>query len=430
LQEQEKPVSERNYEWAIPAAIRTGSVLLVLRDRGGRAVAQCGVPIDAVPAPRRPAGPPPSPADFDMPRIAQPGQPLSIRGPAAGTFADTSVRVGGAQAQLLAASPRKLVFRVPPRVIGPAQVHFRRGGVTLQTTLRIIGVRLTATSTSLLRGQEATLTATAAGLQNMTEPVILTLANDSPEVVQVQGGVTQVFEIEPRQVQAGGTFTITRGLTGVQPGAFNLRAVASLPPLSQFDVPRAIMRTLATWEAATGVGVLPDARQAMVQAVLDERRRLDEFLRQQQMRGGEPAGVLAALLSHYCFDVRDDKLLAARLVARAAAPPRFGLAFGPALQQAARLEISTGDLRRTSFAQFISRLLSRFASQPVGYLFIRSVPEQGEISIDNQRKSELTNRRFVASVGEHLVAVAAGERTCRERVRVEKFQIRTVTCQR
>jgi hypothetical protein len=50
---------------------------------------------------------------FVIPRVAEAGRPVSIRGPAPGTFEGKPVRVGNAQARLLACSPRKLVFGRP-----------------------------------------------------------------------------------------------------------------------------------------------------------------------------------------------------------------------------------------------------------------------------------------------------------------------------
>jgi hypothetical protein len=259
------------------------------------------------------------------------------------------------------------------------------------------------------------LTATVSGLDGIGEPVILA----------VQSGATRSFVIQPRDVQAGGTYTLTSALPGVKAGD-PVRATAVMAPLRQFDASRAIVRTLAAWEAATGISILNDARHAVENGVLGERLRLNEFLLRQQLAGGEPAGILAALMSHYCFDVRDEK----RRAAVRAQLPLARLAFAFAQTGSGRVEITGSDVRRYSFGDFIARLLAKFATQPVGYLYVSSVPDSGEIAIDNQRKSELTNRRFVTSVGDHLVTVGIGGQTCRERVRVNQFQIRTVTCQR
>ena len=44
------PVSTGRYEWVIPGTLRTGTGVLILRDRDGRVVSQASIPIDPVPA--------------------------------------------------------------------------------------------------------------------------------------------------------------------------------------------------------------------------------------------------------------------------------------------------------------------------------------------------------------------------------------------
>src|SRR5207249_2621940 len=105
------------------------------------------------------------------------------------------------------------------------------------------------------------------------------------------------------------------------------------------------------------------------------------------------------------------------------------VAFVQAPARGTGVEIDAGDVRRLSFGDSLARLVERFSgSQPVGYLLITSTPASAGITIDGQRKSEMTNRRFVTSVGEHAVVIAGAAKTCQQRVQVGAFQISVVAC--
>jgi hypothetical protein len=52
---------------------------------------------------------------------------------------------------------------------------------------------------------------------------------------------------------------------------------------------------------------------------------------------------------------------------------------------------------------------------------------QAPITIDGQRKGDLTDRRFVTPVGDHQIVVT-GPKTCRQLVTVIAFQTRVVEC--
>lgn len=420
--QQSTRVSARRYEWKIPLTMRTGDATLTLRDGGGGVVLQTALPVDPVPA----AGPTPAPGSdaFELPTDANANRPAIIRGPLDGTFRGAEVSVGTERAELLAASPRRIVFRVPDTASGPVALRFTYNGAVAEGQMRVLAIRLTASNTQLLRGQKATLTVTATGLQGITEPVTLSIRNLTAATAQVQGGADQTIRIQPNDVRNDGTFVLTRALTAIQAGGFSVSASVTRPPLSQFDVPRTIDRFLASWTANTGVRIAPDARPLIQRSVTDARTPLEDFLRRQKANQADIQGVFELLLSHYCFDLRDE--IIRRRGGRGAAPA-FGIVLAAFRQDRGRdVEIGPDDVRRLSFSSFLSQLIARFAApQPVGYLMISSVPDQAAIAIDGQRKNAVTNRRFVTSVGDHQVQIGS---RCRERVTVAAFQTKAIVC--
>jgi hypothetical protein len=423
LEGQHTRVATRQYEWAVPAGLRVGRALLALRSADGRVVSQVPVPVD----PQPPLPPRPGPADVHLPSDIQIGRPAIVRGRWDGTLRGKTVAVGGGPADLLASSPRRIVFRVTQATFGVVPIRVTDSGQATEGTTRVVGVRLSATNTQLVRGQRATLTTTVTGLAGITEPATLVYRNLSGANVQIEGGEPRVT-IRPRDVRADGTFVENRRLRGIQAGPFQIVASVSRPAFSRFDVPATINAVVDSWEARARFRIAPDARELIRRSVLDARRPLEDFLRQQEVNGADPQSVFQLLLSHYCYDLRDN-----RLSSRSAAAPMMRqpvmLAALRQQQAAPAPEVTVNEVRQWSFSRFLSDLIARASSQSIGYLLVTSSPERAGITIDGQRKSELTNRRFVTSVGEHEVQVARASKPCRVNVAIDALQTSVVACE-
>lgn len=423
LEGQPTKVASKQYEWTVPATLRIGHAILTLKRPDGRVVSQVPVPID--PQPPLPGGT--GHSDVIFPSDLQIGRPVTIRGRFNGSLHGKTVDVGGSAAELLAASPRQVVFRASQPTFGEVPIRFTDNGQTTDGMARAMGVRLTATSTQLLKGQRATLTTTVTGLGGITEPATLTFRNLSPATVQIEGGSPRIT-IQPRDVKGDGTYTDSRRLTGIQAGGFQIVASVARPALSRFNVPTTIKTVVDAWEIRARFRIAPDAFDAIQKSIMEARRPLDDFLRQQEMNGADPQSVFQALLSHYCYDLRDNRLASARGTAELITRQPIMLA---ALRQqpAAPTEVTANEVRRWSFSQFLSDLVARATSQSIGYLFVTSSPERAGITIDGQRKSELTNRRFVTTVGTHEVQVARNSKPCRVNIAINQLQTSVVTCE-
>lgn len=436
LEGQQTKVADRQYEWTVPATLRTGRATITLRGAGGRVVSQLPVPVD--PQPALPAA---GPGTVDLPRDLQIGRPVTIRARSDGSLRGKTVEVGGNQADLLAASPRQVVFRVTESAFGEVPVRYTDNGRMTEGRLRAMGVKLTASSTQLIRGQRATLTTAVTGLGGLTEPATLSFRNLSPAIVQVEGREPRVT-IRPGDVKADGTYIDTRRLTGVQAGAFQIVASISRPALSRFDLAGTMTAVVNNWEIRAQFRINQDARAAIQRSILDARRPLEDFLRQQELTGADPRSVFQSLLSHYCYDLRDNRLASNRSATGAATRQHeiAHLALGFTRTHAHVLsvsrqqptltpEVTPNEVRRWSFSQFLSDLIARATSQSIGYLFVTSSPERAGITIDGQRKSELTNRRFVTSVGNHDVLVERPSKPCRLTVAISALQTSVVNCE-
>ena len=99
-------------------------------------------------------------------------------------------------------------------------------------------------------------------------------------------------------------------------------------------------RTLARWQAATGVVITPDAASAIVNSVIESRPELDCLLLAQSPKS-DPALLTQNLIRHYCFNLRDS--MRGLEVAR----PAPASAFSPvaARRRANRVQSSKGRRR-------------------------------------------------------------------------------------
>ncbi|MEE9251773.1 MAG: hypothetical protein V3U74_00245 [Thermodesulfobacteriota bacterium] len=223
VEKKKTTVSGKILKIAVPVTIAGGVVSLILRDSKGKKLASTMVPVNPTPpAIERP--PVPTEDDFHLPTVGQPGRPVEIEGPFDGDFDTTGVEIGGEEVDILAESPRKTVVLSPKDVVGPTTIKLTEGDVTVSGTMHNLRVRLSAPKTKLLRGEETTLGVNVSGLEGITEPVMLNLYNETPEVVNMEGGNAQTISIAPGDVGTEGVYSFERTLLGVQTGSFNILA--------------------------------------------------------------------------------------------------------------------------------------------------------------------------------------------------------------
>jgi hypothetical protein len=215
---QRAPATAGARTFTVPAG---ATLTITLLDPGGKTVAQVKAAL------RSPA---PAPAGYTVPVIGQTGGPVRISGAFDGDLSSSSVRIGGKPAQPMAESPRQLVVRGPEEPGPPVPIEVsERGRVVATGTYRNVSVRLSAPITNLLAGQHTTLTVNVGGLEGLQETLPVRLSNRSPDVVKMEGGEEQTLCVRPDEVSTTGTWTRTRGLTGVRAGGFSIQTDLSAP---------------------------------------------------------------------------------------------------------------------------------------------------------------------------------------------------------
>jgi hypothetical protein len=163
----------------------------------------------------------PSPQAYAIPVLGQTGRPIVIPGPFDGNSDNTKCTVGGTSCRILAESPRKVVIQIPAEPAGPTTISIGEDKTT-SAPFRNIGINLSAPKTSLMKGEKTTIGVQVTGLTGITNAVTVQLVTTG--AVNMDGGNTQTVQISPGQVGPDGKASLTKTITGVEPGPFNVTA--------------------------------------------------------------------------------------------------------------------------------------------------------------------------------------------------------------
>ena len=406
--------SGKRFQWSVPAKVTSGLIPVVLRNPKNKIVTRGNLPVN--PAPGGPA-----PPEIDLPRGGQAGTFTSVWGPFGGA-GDTSVRIGGKDAEVIAESPRKLIFQTPPDASGSSTIEVRKGGLTASGPFAVLRLQTGASKPALLAGETAVMNVTVSGLQGLDQPAFLVIVNHDPSTISLAGGPVQQIAIQPSDA-SNGTYTLARVLTGIKAGVYDITVAVTRGPSGSIPLERLASRTVDSWSRAQNVLFSAEARSLIVSDVTAARPQLDRLFTPQLGLRADPGTQLDWLVRDYCFDLRDRKLARGLAKSVPVRRPAFANAFVP---QAKAVSLDVADVRGFSFSQFIGQLLSRLTpSDPFGDLLVSSQPDHQPITIDLATGTGfLSTRSFVLSVGKHTVKVGS----CNLAVTVYANQQATVRC--
>ncbi|KAB2832072.1 MAG: hypothetical protein F9K51_05730, partial [Candidatus Dadabacteria bacterium] len=114
------PASQKSIKISVPRNSAGTKMKFTLRDASMKALDSASVPIGLSSAVRDEETP--APYDYQCPLIGQAGRTVEIKGPFDGDFATTDFKIGNKKANVIAESPRKLVFESPADVVGSVEV--------------------------------------------------------------------------------------------------------------------------------------------------------------------------------------------------------------------------------------------------------------------------------------------------------------------
>ncbi|HYW70195.1 MAG TPA: hypothetical protein VE961_04130 [Pyrinomonadaceae bacterium] len=226
---QKIPVRARTFRFTIPITISLPLITINLLHLD-RPIARTTVPISA--------GAPARPKQFTLPTGGQQDQPIEIKCPCNGVFSpEDVVRIGGATAPPLAESPRKIIVQDTSKSTGPTKIEIKENGAAAECPFRNIRIDLSAPKTNLKRGETTELHVEVSGLSGLAQDIPLKLANASTTVIKMSEGDIQDTTVNRSAVQANGSYSLNRTLTGIQPGSFLITGTVTWTESCTKDVP-------------------------------------------------------------------------------------------------------------------------------------------------------------------------------------------------
>jgi cell division septation protein DedD len=115
------PASQKSIKISVPRNSAGTKMKFTLRDASMKALDSVSIPI-GLSSTARGDEETPTPYDYQCPLIGQAGRTVEIEGPFDGDFATTDFKIGNKKANVIAESPRKLVFESPADVVGSVEV--------------------------------------------------------------------------------------------------------------------------------------------------------------------------------------------------------------------------------------------------------------------------------------------------------------------
>ncbi|HSE41662.1 MAG TPA: hypothetical protein VLH08_12945 [Acidobacteriota bacterium] len=160
---------------------------------------------------------------YQLPAVNQAGRFLEIRGPFDGVAENTNLSINKNGAYIIAESPHKMIA-VNPRLTGSMEIRLVEGDKKLRCRYRNVDIRSWASAETLASGANGNLTIQLDSAAGLKLPLIIAVENKTPEIISVENGEFQYITVEPGMLNATGSLSLNRNLTGMHPAPFRIDA--------------------------------------------------------------------------------------------------------------------------------------------------------------------------------------------------------------
>jgi hypothetical protein len=207
--------------WVIPAGV--GAVAVRILTAGGK-------PLGTTTILTIPPNVGQSSPTFNCDPVQNAAGPLTINGPFDGNAANTNVNCGPNPMTVMAESPRSCVVAGPPSTPGKTNISVDEAGNKANLPCNLVKMTMTASKTTLLRGEKTTVTVKVSGLEGLSKtcfPIPLEFVNETPAIIRFQQTTEKRLPVGmPQNSVKDGIGTMQIGLVGINPGKFILRGLA------------------------------------------------------------------------------------------------------------------------------------------------------------------------------------------------------------
>jgi len=207
---------------------------LLIRNEKGNIIGKFQIPVSANPPFVFPFN---SAENFSpiLPEFVNSGAPVSIIGQFDGDYSNTTLQLANQEIEILAESPRELLFNCPDNISGFNDISITEKKQTFESEIRIIDLQLSASKTKLKTGEQTKVQILVSGLEGLNSELRVDINNLTPAVLLLEGGNHQNILITPENVNNGIWNGIISGQS-IRNGDFSVQVRIEPPPQS-FIIP-------------------------------------------------------------------------------------------------------------------------------------------------------------------------------------------------
>lgn len=228
-------VSEGYAKFQIPDGLLSDDFIVYLKDAAGKQLGKINIPVSGK-APYKFAEEAIGNIPPHIPAIIESGNPTSLTGSFDGDLITSNVQIGGIHSDVLAESPREIIFQSPENISGLQDISITEQDCTFRNQVRMVDLQLSASKTVLQKGEQTNIQMMVSGLENLATNVSLKIDNLTPAILNIEGGNHQEIDISPEQVNDRGVWEGTVKGRSILKGDFYV-TVKVEPPVEPVILP-------------------------------------------------------------------------------------------------------------------------------------------------------------------------------------------------
>lgn len=213
------PLQSRTYSLIVPDETRNSLQLL---NDNGKVIAKSDIPTKP--------GSKISISSTHVPEYVVAGEPAKITSTCDGNLANSNISINNIDVLILAESESAVFFRAPTGSSGSSQLQFKNEGQqVIEASVHVLRLDLSVGKANLMRGETTTLSINISGLQGLEKSVLLSIVNNSPSNISLEGGNTQQIVINPVNDSPNGNYDSTISIRAIQRGSFSIVVKVDAP---------------------------------------------------------------------------------------------------------------------------------------------------------------------------------------------------------
>jgi hypothetical protein len=162
------------------------------------------------------------PAQLILPKTVRSGFIERINGDFPGDISEVKVTMDNAPVDIIAGNETELFFQAKDIEPGIHELALEYGDVQAIERVNLVDYSLQTEKSTLNRGESTYLDVNVAGLEDIKEPLVLELQNQSQATVFLEGGNSQIVEIIPKEVAEKGDWQKRFEIQSLRRGSYSI----------------------------------------------------------------------------------------------------------------------------------------------------------------------------------------------------------------